>query len=104
MAVGGTAFLVAALLVWNDVGGMARYMARGQWGPLRITLHIREAKVYQILNMIVAQNGSAVWTVLQPPSRMTSRGQSLWQICPLEDLYKQAAIDRLKDLFPSEER
>lgn len=75
-------------------------IARGQWGPLRITLHVREAKVYQILNRIVAQNGSAVWTVLQPPGRMNSRGQSLWQVCPLEPGFKQTAIERLKGLFP----
>lgn len=76
-------------------------IARGQWGPLKITVNIREARVYQILNRIVAQNGSALWTVLQPPDRMTSRGQSLWQVCPLEDTYKQSAIERVNSIFPS---
>lgn len=76
-------------------------IAPGQWGPLKITMHIQEAKVYQILNRIVAQNGSAVWTVLQPPGKMTARGQSLWRLSPLKPEFKQAAIERLKNLFPS---
>jgi hypothetical protein len=79
-------------------------MAGGQWGALKITLHIREAKVYQILNRIVAQNRSAVWTVLAPPDRLSSLGKSPWYIYPLDPAFKQTAIERLKGLFPSEER
>lgn len=75
-------------------------IAPGQWGPLSITLHMQNAKVYEILDAIVGQNGAAVWTVLVPPDDMASLGRDLWYIYPLKPSFKRTAIERLKDLFP----
>ncbi len=72
----------------------------GQWGPLNVTLHMHNAKVHEILDAIVGQNGAAVWTVLAPPDGMASLGKDLWYIYPLKPSFKQTAIERLKGLFP----
>src|ERR1700730_12160538 len=39
-------------------------IAKGQLGNQKITLHLRNVKVYEIINAIVAQNGKAAWTVI----------------------------------------
>src|SRR6202011_5143005 len=43
--------------------GCGGSLAVGQWDPLRISLHLHNVRVYEILNAIVAQNGRAIWTV-----------------------------------------
>lgn len=45
-------------------------IALGQWGPLKITLHLQNARVYEVLNAIVAENGKAIWTVLVRPDQL----------------------------------
>jgi hypothetical protein len=42
-------------------------LAIGQWPQVKITLHLQNAKVYQVLNAIAAQNGEAIWTVIARP-------------------------------------
>jgi len=71
-------------------------IAVGQWGSLKITLHLQNAKVYEILNAMVAQNGRAAWTVItQPsdPSKIPVGG--LWHIYPLEPPFKDAVLVKL---------
>lgn len=72
----------------------------GQWGALKVTIHARNAKVYQIIDEIVTQNGSAVWTVLVPPSKLTTIPRDLWYIYPLDPAFQQVAVDSLTHLFP----
>ena len=55
----------------TDSGVCAASIAKGQWAPLKITLHLENAKAYEILNAIVAQNGKAIWTLMCPPRKLS---------------------------------
>jgi hypothetical protein len=71
-------------------------LAVGQWEPVRITVHLQHAKVYEILNAIVAQNGKAIWTVTaspEKPSKLQSGG--IWYIYPLQRPFEATALERL---------
>lgn len=71
-------------------------LAFGQWEPTRISLHLQNAKVYEVINAIVAQNGEAIWTVTARPDRMSKiqEGGS-WYIYPLEAVYQATVTERL---------
>jgi hypothetical protein len=71
-------------------------IAGGQWGQMKLTLHLQNAKVYEILDTIVAQNGRALWTVTVPP-RGLSKGSvgNLWHIYPLESSFKGVVSEKL---------
>ncbi len=71
-------------------------VAGGQWGSLKITLHLENKRVYEILNAIVAKNGRAIWTPLaQPvgPSRMMT---NFWYIYPLDAPFQSVILDRIR--------
>lgn len=71
-------------------------IAVGQWGPLKITVHLQNAKVYEIVNAMVAQNGKAVWTVIAPPDKLSKVPVGgLWHIYPLEPPFKDAVLLKL---------
>jgi hypothetical protein len=76
----------------------------GQWGPLKITLEMHNARVYEILNAIVAQNGRAFWTPIKlprPPELRRGRSfTNFWSIYPLDPAFEGAALERLRALFP----
>jgi hypothetical protein len=62
----------------------------------RITVHLQHAKVYEVLNAIVAQNGKAIWTVTaspEKPSKLQSGG--IWYIYPLQQPFEATALERL---------
>lgn len=74
-------------------------VAIGQWGPLKVTVHLQNAKVYEILNAIAAQNGKAIWTVLTPPDQLSKiQFGGLWHIYPLEPSFKNAVQDKLTSM------
>ena len=78
-------------------GGCGGSITRGQWGPLRITIHLQNAKVYEILNAIAAQNGKAIWTVIAPPDGLSKIPfGGLWHIYPLEAPFKQGILEQLR--------
>jgi len=71
-------------------------IAVGQWGPLKISIHLQNAKVYEIVNAMVAQNGKAVWTVIAPPANLSKIPVGgLWHIYPLEPPFKDAVLVKL---------
>jgi hypothetical protein len=71
----------------------------GQFGSSRITLHLQNAKIYEIVNAIVAQNGKAAWTVIAPPSSLTDAHFSdLWHIYSLRPPFKEAILGKLSSL------
>jgi hypothetical protein len=72
-------------------------IAGGQWGPLKITLHLQNARVYEVLNAIVAQNGKAIWIVMVPPDKL-SKLQDTWHIYPLQQPFKTVVSERLASL------
>jgi hypothetical protein len=76
-------------------GGCGGSLAVGQWDPLRITLHMHNARVYEILNAIVAQNGRAIWTVTASNLASVPQCCGLWYIYPLEEPFKSVVSDRL---------
>jgi hypothetical protein len=84
-------------------GGCSGSIALGQWGPLNITVHMQNARVYEILNVIVAQNGKAVWTVIAPPEKLAKvPAGGLWHIYPLEPPFRAAVLDKLASMTVTE--
>jgi hypothetical protein len=76
-------------------GGCGASLAGGQWEPLRITLHLHNVRVYEVLNAIVAQNGKAIWTVTASNLTSIPRCCGLWYIYPLQEPFKSTVSDRL---------
>jgi hypothetical protein len=77
--------------------------AGDQWGHVKITLEMRNAKVYQILNAIVAQNGRAVWTPMRT-SKTPAEGNrgyltNFWNIYPLDPDFERAVAMNVRGLF-----
>lgn len=76
----------------------------GQWGSTKISLEMNNAKVFEILNAIVAQNGRAVWTPIRSTTTSAERGRryltNFWDIYPLDPAFEKSAAERLKALFP----
>src|SRR5579872_2815893 len=74
-------------------------IAKGQLGQQKITLHLQNVKVYEVINAIVAQNQKAIWTVIADRSSLTDpRSSDLWHIYPLQAPFKQAVLDKLLSL------
>ncbi|HEY2819741.1 MAG TPA: hypothetical protein VGJ06_01765 [Candidatus Acidoferrum sp.] len=72
-------------------------LAIGQWEPTRISLHLQNAKAYEVINAIVAQNGSAIWTVTARPDRMSKiQDSGSWYVYPLEPAFQSIVVDRLE--------
>jgi hypothetical protein len=72
-------------------------LAIGAWEPTRISLHLQNAKAYEVINAIVAQNGRAIWTVTEPPDRMSKiQDGGSWYISPLEQPYEADVLLRLE--------
>jgi len=69
--------------------------APGQWGPLKITVHMQNAKVHEILNAIVAENGKAIWIVTGPPGGSKTSLINPWHIYPLESSFKETVLGKL---------
>ncbi len=80
-------------------GGCGGSIAVGQWGSLKITLHLHNATVFEILNAIVAQNGKAVWAVMAPPDKLSKIPiGGLWHVYPLEPSYRSGVLERLNSI------
>ena len=48
-------------------------------------MHLQNAKVYEVLNGIVAQNGKAIWTVTASPEKLSNlQSGGIWYIYPLQ--------------------
>jgi len=75
--------------------GCGGSLAVGQWEPFRITLHLQNARTYEILNAIVAQNGRAIWTVTASNLASFPQSSGLWYIYPLQEPFKSIVSDRL---------
>jgi hypothetical protein len=82
--------------------GCGGSIAPGQWGDLRITLHLQNKHVYEALNAIVAQNGRAVWARIFPLPRKPGDFISLgsWHIYPLSPHFESAALEDIEAAFP----
>jgi hypothetical protein len=71
-------------------------LAIGQWSSLKITLHLQNAKVYEILNAIVAQNGKAIWTLMVRPDELSKlQSGDMWYVYPLQQPFKSTVLERL---------
>lgn len=78
-------------------GGCGGSHAVGQWGPLNITLHLQNAKVYEVLNAIVAENGKAIWTVMVRPDELSKlQVGGIWYVYPLQQPFKAVVSDTLE--------
>jgi hypothetical protein len=74
-------------------------IAVGQWGPLKITVRLKNAKAYEVLNAIVAENGKAMWTVVVRPDKLSAlQNGGIWYVYPLQQPFKAAVAERLASL------
>jgi hypothetical protein len=81
----------------NPHSGCGGSIAPGQWGDLKITLHIENKRVYEILNAIVAQNGRAIWAPIPAPKMGSPLiTTNFWYIYPLDPPFQRAVLDRFK--------
>jgi hypothetical protein len=88
-----TCALARQLTAGGSCGGST---PNGQWGPLKLTIHMQNAKVYEILNAIVAQNGRAVWTITVPPNELSKTSvANLWHIYSLDRPFREVVLDKL---------
>jgi hypothetical protein len=71
--------LFCAIVSKIESSGCAGSLAVGQWEPIRITLNLRNVKVYQVLNAIVAQNGklSGRWWLVHQSFNLGAFGTSI---------------------------
>jgi hypothetical protein len=70
-------------------------LALGQWPQIKITLHLQNAKVHEILNAIAAQNGEAIWTVIARPPNLSKLQTNFWYIYPLQQPFRASVSQRL---------
>ena len=70
-------------------------------GAVKVTIHLRGAKVYQILNAIVAQQGDCMWVVRVPPTGLSSFRGDIWYLYSLDPHWKEIALSDAQSLFPS---
>jgi hypothetical protein len=85
----------------EPAGGCGGSIALGQWGPVKITVHLQNAKVHEILSAIIAQNGKAIWTVMASPEKLSKiQFGGLWHIYPLEPPFKSGVLEKLSTLVP----
>jgi len=76
--------------------------ALGTLGPPTMTLHLKKAKVYEILDTIVANHGAAVWVVRVPPDKLSTLKGTLWYIYPLQPPnWREAVLGDVTSLFPA---
>jgi hypothetical protein len=71
-------------------------------GPKKVTLHLQGAKVYEILNAIVAQHGEAIWIVRVPPQRLSTFQGDLWHLYSLDPHWRRVVLDDVQSVFPTE--
>ena len=87
--------LFCAVVQASGSQGCGGSLAVGQWEPHRITLHLQNARTYEILNAIVAQNGSAIWTVTASNLASFPQSSGIWYIYPLQEPFKTVVSARL---------
>jgi len=80
----------------NPNSGCGGSVAAGQWGNLKITLHLENKRVYEVLNAIVAQNGRAIWAPLAHPVGPSRMMTNFWYIYPLDPPFQGSVLDRLQ--------
>lgn len=78
-----------------DSQACAGSIAVGQW-PTKITLHLQNVKVYEVLDAIVAENGKAIWTVMVRPDKLSKlQAGGNWYIYPLQQPFRPVVLERL---------
>lgn len=80
--------------------GCGGSVAGGQWGDRKITLHLENKRVYEILNAIVAQNGQALWApIVQPQYGSQLLTGNFWYVYPLDPTFEGLAMEELQKLL-----
>ena len=80
-------------------------IAIGQWDPFKITLHLQNARIYEVLNAIVAENGKAIWTVMVRPDQLSKlQVGGIWYVYPLQQPFKAVVSETLAHPKLAEER
>jgi hypothetical protein len=66
----------------------------------KITLNLKDRRVYEILDALVAQDGESLWVSVVPPQMLSEPGPKLWEVYHLgaQDL----VMSDLKRAFPPE--
>jgi hypothetical protein len=92
--------LFCALSFGIKSSACAGSLAVGQWEPIRITVHLQNARVYEVLNAIVAQNRKAIWTVVTDPRKESNlQTGGIWYIYPLKQPFAASVSERLAKMW-----
>jgi hypothetical protein len=67
--------------------------------PQRVSLHLQKAKVYEILNAIVAKQG-AVWFVAVRPETLSTIQADMWHVFELTPPFDTVVKERLRNIVP----
>lgn len=67
--------------------------------PQRISIHLRRARLYEILDAIAAKQG-AVWFVNVRPETLSKNQPDIWHIYELVSPFDRVAKEKLQGLFP----
>jgi hypothetical protein len=77
----------------------------GSFGPVgdsrKVTLHLHNTKVYEILNTIVAQHRESLWVVGVRPENLSVFQGGLWKFFSLDDEWEPFVIEHVQRLFSS---
>ncbi|HEV2349766.1 MAG TPA: hypothetical protein VG028_07980 [Terriglobia bacterium] len=69
-------------------------------GEPKTTINLKNRKVYEILDALVAQNGESLWVPLVPPQRLSAPDPKLWEVYQLG--WQDLVMSDLKRAFPPE--
>lgn len=93
-------YLFCALVRDVEARNCISNIASGQWGNLKVSVHMQNSSVHEILNAIVAQNGKALWIPTAPPEKLSKIPPvgGLWYIYPLDPAFKRAVLATAADV------
>ena len=69
-------------------------------GGERVTIDAHYVRVYEILNMIVSEQGHSMWVVGAPPDKLSKLDGNLWHFYTLYPDVQPTVVERLLNLFP----
>jgi len=79
-------------------GGHVPYGAEPQ---RELTLRLQKARVYEILDSLIAADGASIWVAATPRSSSSTPPQAPpWEIYDLRPATKNLVLERLRHLFP----
>jgi hypothetical protein len=93
-----SAKLFAALARQRDPSvSVVNNIAVGTVGPASVTIRMKDARVYQVLNSIVASTrGGAIWLIKVPPDQLSRLQPDRWYVYGLDPAFEPTALSAVQ--------